>query len=400
MTSVPRAGLPGTNFERTFIAVKPDGVQRGKVGDIIGRFENKGYKLVALKMLTPSKELAEGHYADLKSKPFFPGLVSYFSSGPIVAMCWEGVNAIAQGRSLLGATNPKDSLPGTIRGDLCVDIGRNICHGSDGPDSAKHEIEFWFTEEEVQAYTSCAHNWVYEKGAAVRKGAAPKAAAAPKEEQKAGSKKKKKSNKKKGKGGAKEAAPAPKEDPKKVKACIKEGGKKGQDLSGMSVFGCHFFLTTFIEPEGDMSYLQMCMDGANKPVDPEGDDRKGGAGDLGKIFFSAGDKELSIICHVPEERKAELSCADYLNAILGPLKDAGVKPVIEKGTDENFLKVNIKGNPDANVFPLKLRDECVARGFDFLKSKGLILDDESDDENYADAAGVDLNAGADDYGAY
>jgi len=399
MTSVPRAGLPGTNFERTFIAVKPDGVQRGKVGDIIGRFENKGYKLVALKMLTPSKELAEGHYADLKSKPFFPGLVSYFSSGPIVAMCWEGVNALAQGRTLLGATNPKDSLPGTIRGDLCVDIGRNICHGSDGPDSAKHEIEFWFTEEEVQAYTSCAHNWVYEKGAAVRKGAAPKGGA--KEEQKqGGSKKKKKSNKKKGKGGAKAEAPKSTEmDPKRMKACIKEGGKKGQDLSGMSVFGCHYFLTTFIEPAGDMKYLQLCMDGANKPVDPEGDDRKGGAGDIGKIFFSAGDNDLAILCHVPVEC-TELSCADYLNAVLEPAKEVGVKPVIEKGTDEHFLKVSIKGNPDAGIFCLKLRDACIARGFDFLKARGLILDDESDDENYADACGVDLNAGADDYGAY
>merc|ERR1711976_35295 len=126
-------------------------------------------KLVAMKMMVPSKEKAEGHYADLKSKPFFGGLVEYFSSGPIVAMVWEGVNAIAQGRALLGATNPKDSLPGTIRGDLCVDIGRNICHGSDGPDSAKHEIEYWFDESEISSYTVSGHEWIYEKGAEVAK---------------------------------------------------------------------------------------------------------------------------------------------------------------------------------------------------------------------------------------
>jgi len=102
-----------------------------------------------------------------KKKPFFQGLVDYFSSGPIVAMVWEGQNAIAGGRTLLGATNPKDSLPGTIRGDLCVDIGRNICHGSDSPDAAKHEIEFWFNADEVASVTSHSNAWVYEKGAVV-----------------------------------------------------------------------------------------------------------------------------------------------------------------------------------------------------------------------------------------
>merc|ERR1740117_1190080 len=101
-------------------------------------------------MLSPSPEKAAGHYADLKSKSFFKGLVEYFSSGPIVAMVWEGMNAVCGGRTLLGATNPADSLPGTIRGDLCVDIGRNICHGSDSSDSAKHEIEFWFDPQEIQ----------------------------------------------------------------------------------------------------------------------------------------------------------------------------------------------------------------------------------------------------------
>lgn len=164
-TKLPLSGAPGTNYERTFIAVKPDGTDRTKVGNIIARFESKGFKLVGLKMLTPTKEQAAGHYADLKSKPFFNGLVSYFSSGPVTAMVWEGLNVINQGRVLLGETNPKDSLPGSIRGDLCVDIGRNICHGSDGPSSAQHEIQFWFSKDEVQQYTSQSHEWIYEKGA-------------------------------------------------------------------------------------------------------------------------------------------------------------------------------------------------------------------------------------------
>eukprot|EP00796_Vickermania_ingenoplastis_P002107 gene2107-1284_t len=148
--------------ERTFIAVKPDGVQRGLVGEIIARFERKGFKLVALKMLQPTTEMAQGHYKDLSSKPFFGDLVKYFSSGPIVGMVWEGKNAVKGGRVLLGATNPADSLPGTIRGDFAVDVGRNVCHGSDSVESANREIAFWFKPEELTNYTSHSYNQIYE----------------------------------------------------------------------------------------------------------------------------------------------------------------------------------------------------------------------------------------------
>ncbi|KAL4229950.1 Nucleoside diphosphate kinase A [Mactra antiquata] len=148
--------------ERTFIMVKPDGVQRGIVGEIIKRFENRGYKLVACKMCRPSKEHLEKHYADLSKKPFFPGLIQYMSSGPVVAMAWEGKEVVKMGRAMLGATNPLDSNPGTIRGDFCIDVGRNICHGSDAVESAKKEIGLWFSAEELQSYKSCEFEWVYE----------------------------------------------------------------------------------------------------------------------------------------------------------------------------------------------------------------------------------------------
>lgn len=148
--------------ERTFIAVKPDGVQRGLVGEIIARFERKGFKLVALKMLKPSTEQAQGHYTDLSAKPFFNSLVEYFSSGPIVGMVWEGKNVVKSGRVLLGATNPADSLPGTIRGDYAVDVGRNVCHGSDAVESAQREIAFWFKPEELVSWTSHSANQIYE----------------------------------------------------------------------------------------------------------------------------------------------------------------------------------------------------------------------------------------------
>ena len=148
--------------QRTFIMVKPDGVQRGLVGPIITRFEQKGFKLVALKMAAPGKEHFEKHYADLSSKPFFGGLVSYASSGPVVAMVWEGHNVIASGRKLLGATRPDDSAPGTIRGDYAIDVGRNIIHGSDSVESAQNEINLWFGTEKPLSYAHHSESWVYE----------------------------------------------------------------------------------------------------------------------------------------------------------------------------------------------------------------------------------------------
>ncbi|XP_056628017.1 NME/NM23 nucleoside diphosphate kinase 2a [Triplophysa dalaica] len=149
------------NEERTFIAIKPDGVERGLVGEIIKRFEQKGFKLVALKLIQASDDLLREHYSDLKDRPFFPGLVSYMSSGPVVAMVWEGFNVIKTGRVMLGETNPIDSKPGTIRGDFCVQVSRNIIHGSDSVESANAEINLWFTPEELCDYSKCQHNWLY-----------------------------------------------------------------------------------------------------------------------------------------------------------------------------------------------------------------------------------------------
>jgi len=159
---IPPHGIVGTNAERSFIAVKPDGVQRGIVGEIISRFEKRGFKLVAMKLIKPTKQFAAQHYNDLRSKGFFAGLVDFFSSGPVCAMVWEGKNVIATGRAMLGATNPQASNPGTIRGDYAIDVGRNICHGSDSPKGAEVEINLWFRPEEVISWTSTAQSWIYE----------------------------------------------------------------------------------------------------------------------------------------------------------------------------------------------------------------------------------------------
>ncbi|KAG7211533.1 hypothetical protein KM043_010795 [Ampulex compressa] len=152
------------NKERTFIMIKPDGVQRGLVGKIVQRFEEKGFKLVGMKMLWASEDLLKQHYSDLSSRPFFPGLIKYMSSGPVVPMVWEGLNAVKTGRVMLGETNPKDSLPGTIRGDFCIQVGRNIIHGSDSVESANKEIKLWFgeKEKEVVDWASWAEKWIYE----------------------------------------------------------------------------------------------------------------------------------------------------------------------------------------------------------------------------------------------
>ncbi|XP_012237430.1 nucleoside diphosphate kinase [Bombus impatiens] len=151
------------NKERTFLMVKPDGVQRGLIGKIIQRFEDRGFKLVAMKMIQPNEDLLKKHYADLASKPFFPGLIKYMSSGPVVPMVWEGLNIVKTGRVMLGQTNPADSAPGTIRGDYCIHVGRNIIHGSDSVESANREIKLWFGEEkEVIDWASWSESLVYE----------------------------------------------------------------------------------------------------------------------------------------------------------------------------------------------------------------------------------------------
>ena len=149
-------------MEQTYIMIKPDGVNRGLVGEIVKRFEQKGFKLVALKLKQANEDLLKKHYADLSAKPFFPGLVKYMGSGPVACMVWEGKGVVATGRKMLGETNPANSAPGTIRGDYCIDVGRNICHGSDSVDSAKAEIALWFGKDELCNYTKCNFSQIYE----------------------------------------------------------------------------------------------------------------------------------------------------------------------------------------------------------------------------------------------
>merc|ERR1712002_726599 len=148
--------------ERTFIMIKPDGVARNLVAKIIERFEQRGYKLVAMKFMQADTDLLKQHYADLSAKPFFDGLVKHISSGPVIPMVWEGKKVVEQGRAMLGETDPLKSKPGSIRGDFSIDLGRNIIHGSDSVESANKEINLWFKENELVKWDHPLHHATYE----------------------------------------------------------------------------------------------------------------------------------------------------------------------------------------------------------------------------------------------
>ncbi len=149
-------------MEKTFVMIKPDGVQRNLTGEIISRFEKKGFKIVGLKMLQMDRTIAEKHYAEHIGKPFFEGLVSFITSGPVVAIVLDGKNAIATVRAMNGTTNSANAEPGTVRGDFAIEVGRNVIHGSDSAESAKREIAIYFTDEELCEYKKVLEQWIYE----------------------------------------------------------------------------------------------------------------------------------------------------------------------------------------------------------------------------------------------
>jgi len=149
-------------IERTFVMIKPDGVKRGLAGEIVSRFESRGIKICAMKMMRIQKELAERHYAEHKGKSFFDPLLGYITSGPVICMVLEGDNVISIARTMMGRTNPQDADPGTIRGDLAMQTGRNIIHGSDSSESAKREIELFFNDYEILKYDKPDEPWIYE----------------------------------------------------------------------------------------------------------------------------------------------------------------------------------------------------------------------------------------------
>ena len=147
-------------MERTFLMVKPDGVQRGLVGEIVSRFERKGFQLIGAKLMQVTREQAEYHYAEHKDKPFFGELVDFITSGPVFAMVWQGDDVIQLSRLLMGKTNVKDAQPGTIRGDFAAHTQNNLIHGSDSPESAEREINNFFKPGELLAYEKTINRWI------------------------------------------------------------------------------------------------------------------------------------------------------------------------------------------------------------------------------------------------
>jgi len=149
--------------ERTLVLVKPDGVQRGLIGEVIARLERRGLRLVAAKFINVSKKLAETHYAIHKGKPFYDGLISYITSAPVMAMVWEGPNAVAAVRQTMGATRPTEAAPGTLRHDFALEVGRNLTHASDEPANAEKEVALWFKKDELVVWKREVDKWIFEK---------------------------------------------------------------------------------------------------------------------------------------------------------------------------------------------------------------------------------------------
>ncbi|MDF2713437.1 MAG: Nucleoside-diphosphate kinase [Paenibacillus sp.] len=147
-------------MERTFLMIKPDGVQRGLIGEIVGRFERKGFTLVASKLMMVSKEKAEAHYAEHHGRPYYEDLMSFITSGPVFAMVWQGDQVIALSRIMMGKTNTLEAAPGTIRGEFAVHTNRNIIHGSDSPENAVREINIFFEPEELLDYSKTIQQWI------------------------------------------------------------------------------------------------------------------------------------------------------------------------------------------------------------------------------------------------
>ena len=148
--------------ERTLVIVKPDGVQRGLVGEIVGRLERRGLKLEGMKLMRVDRALAERHYAEHQGKPFYEGLVSYITAAPVIVAVFAGKGAIATVRSTVGKTNPAEAAPGTIRGDLAVEVGRNLIHASDGPESAQREVGLFFAREDLHEWERATDQWISE----------------------------------------------------------------------------------------------------------------------------------------------------------------------------------------------------------------------------------------------
>jgi len=150
-------------LERSLVLVKPDGVQRGLIGEVISRLERRGLRLAGAKFMQVSRELAEEHYAEHKGKGFYKGLIDYITSSPVMAMAWEGPEAVAAIRQTMGSTKPTEAAPGSLRHDFSLQIGRNLTHASDGPQTAEQEIPLWFGPDEIVSWPRDSDGWILEK---------------------------------------------------------------------------------------------------------------------------------------------------------------------------------------------------------------------------------------------
>lgn len=372
------------------ILLKPDAVQRGLMGTLIQRLEAKGFYPRSMKLVNVDRQLAEEHYAELSDKPFYNALCSYICSAPVLAMVWEGKNIVNMVRKMIGATKPWEAEPGTVRGDFCVEVGRNVIHASDSPETAEREMKLWFPEGLCEIKPSNLE-WVYE-GVPDNVGTSQPSAAS------------------RGTGKANAAAfgsagqqkqamlqaaadRLSKDDKKKAD---KEGGKKGADLAGMAAMGGQeFFAAAVDEPQGDMAMLEAELLAMEREVDPNEAEVKGGAGSVGKLLISNGTYQLALLASVPQS----LQGADKVDAVqwvkhVAEATGGDVSNAVDKQSDRAYAKAIVKADPDKGLYAIRMKDEATPAAFGHLKKVGAIPEEdeeESDDDdiNYADAAGIE-----------
>ena len=446
-------------MEQSLVLLKPDTVQRGLIGTLIGRLEARGFTLrgallvpssfpfavlntfprsppssppggaplllpsfrrrqllstcilsglalcsdtasdtalhPGMKLMNVDRQLAEEHYAELSDKPFYTSLCSYICSAPVVAMVWEGKNAVKLIRSMIGATKPTEAAPGTVRGDFCIDVGRNIIHASDSLETAKREMKLWFPEG-LCTTSPWGLEWVYEDVPDEIGTSQPSIA----------SRGSGKADANGGAPGGKSGAGMQKQELMKAaidslsadakKKATKEGGKKGADLAGMSAMGGQeFFAAAVDEPQGDMAMLEAECDAMECDPDPNEAEIKGGAGQVGKLLISNGTYEVALLASVPQslEGAGKVNAVEWLQWVANATGGDASKCLLDR-SDRAYARAVVKADLKSGLYAIRMKDDATPAAFSYLKSVGAIPEDDDDDDdddddiNYADAAGA------------
>lgn len=348
------------------------------VGEMIQVIERVAVASAGMKMMNVDKALAQEHYKELSDKPFYPSLCEYICSAPVIAMVWEGKNVVAMVRKMIGSTKPWEAEPGTVRGDFCVEVGRNVIHASDSNETASKEMKLWFPEGLCE-YTPSQLQWIYEASVENEAGKGQPSRA-------------EKGATKSGKQSESSGLEGYSADQKKKSE--KEGGKKGADLAGMSEMGGQeFFVTAVDEPDGELPLVELAVQAMEREPDPNEAEKKGGAGYVGKAVISSGAKQLAMVASIPSDLKDKgVHAAKWLEQMVSEGGEGAGQ--VEKGSSSSYAKAIVPADPSSGRYAIRMKDSAIQAGIQHLKSVGALPEKEDsessdDDINYAEAAGIE-----------